>query len=154
MSKLDLTGQAEPATPSAGVITLYAGTDTLHSLKMKNENGDVTDLAVGRGVIQNIQNGNYTLVASDFSKHIYREGTATGLSTWTIPANASVPFIVGTPVSFANDGTGIVTIAISTDTLVQAATGSTGNRTLPQYGLASGLKVTSTRWVISGAGLT
>ena len=154
MSKLDLTGQAEPATPSAGVITLYAGTDALKSLKMKNDDGDVTDLAAGRGVIQNIQNGNYTLVSSDFSKHIYREGTATGVSTYTIPANANVAFDIGTPVSFVNDGTGAVTIAISTDTLIMAATGSTGSRTLPQYGLASALKLTSTRWVISGAGLT
>lgn len=149
---LNLAEQAEPATPSSGYSVLYTGTDG--RAKHKDDAGTVTDLSVGRGVEQNIQNGNYTLVASDFSKHIYREGTSTGVATWTIPANASVAFSLGTPVSFVNEGTGNVTIAISTDTLIMAATGGTGSRTLPQYGMASVLKVTSTRWVISGAGLT
>ena len=148
---LDLSEQVAPGTPSSGRGSLYAGTDGV--LRYINDDGDVIDLTAGRGITQNIQNGNYTLVASDFSKHIYREGTATGVATWTIPANASVPFDIGTPVTFVNEGTGAVTLAITSDTLVLAVAGSTGSRTLPQYGMATVLKLTSTRWIISGAGV-
>ena len=47
----------------------------------------------------------------------------------------------------------LVTIAITTDTMYQAATGTTGSRTLAQYGTATAMKLTSTTWIISGAGL-
>jgi hypothetical protein len=50
--------------------------------------------------------------------------------------------------------TDAVSIAITTDTLYQAGTGSTGTRTLAQYGVATALKLTSTTWLISGTGLT
>jgi hypothetical protein len=47
-----------------------------------------------------------------------------------------------------------MTIAITTDTLYFAGTGTTGSRTLAQYGVATALKLTSTTWIISGTGLT
>ena len=74
--------------------------------------------------------------------------------TFTIPANSSVAFPVGTAVSFINMTSNVVTIAITTDTMYLASTGTTGDRSLAQYGVATAVKITSTSWIISGAGLT
>jgi hypothetical protein len=48
----------------------------------------------------------------------------------------------------------VVTIAITSDTMYLAGTGTTGSRSLAQYGMASAIKMTSTTWIISGSGLT
>jgi hypothetical protein len=47
-----------------------------------------------------------------------------------------------------------VTISITTDTMYLGGTGSTGNRTLAAYGMATAVKVTTNTWFISGLGLT
>lgn len=105
-----------------------------------------------KGIPQNAQSGNYTLVLSDAAKQLYDTGS--GARTFTIPANASVAFPVGTVVTFINFGSGDRTIAITTDTLVLAGTGATGSRTLSQYGIATAVKITATFWQISGTGLS
>lgn len=104
---------------------------------------------------QNSQSTAYTLVLSDAEKHIYKPAAATAASTWTIPANASVAYVTGTAITFVNDtGAGAITIAITSDTLVLAGLGSTGSRTLAASGMATAIKMTSTRWMISGTGLS
>jgi hypothetical protein len=105
---------------------------------------------------QNSQGAAYTLVLADAGKHIYRPTSDTTARTWTLPANASVAYPIGTSITFINDGGNAtnVTIAITTDTLFWAYDGTTGSRTLSRYGVATAIKVTSTRWVISGVGLT
>lgn len=114
--------------------------------KLKVEN-------LGGVLYQNSQSGNYTLVLADRGKHIYHPTSDDNPRTWTIPANSSVAYPVGTVITFVNDQN-VITIAITTDTLVWAEDGSTGSRTLAEAGMATALKVTSTRWVISGIGLT
>ena len=99
---------------------------------------------------QNSQSGNYTLVLADSGKHIY----TTALATITIPANSSVAFPIGTAVTFINSSASATTIAITTDTMNLSPAGTTGSRTLAQYGMATAVKVTSTVWYISGTGLT
>jgi len=47
-----------------------------------------------------------------------------------------------------------VTVAITSDTMYLAGTGTTGSRTLAEYGMATAIKMTSTTWLISGSGLT
>jgi hypothetical protein len=116
--------------------------------------GLTVDLAGFRGVPQNAQGSNYTLVAADAGKHIYHASGDGSGDTYTIPANGSVAFPVGTTVTFVNDDSNAVSIAITTDTLALAGAGTTGTRTLAQYGVATAIKVTSTRWLISGTGLT
>ena len=104
---------------------------------------------------QNSQSAAYTLVLSDAGKSIYHPSADTTARTWTIPANSSVAFPVGTAITFINDSSaGVITIAITTDTLVLAKDGTTGSRTLAANGMATAIKMTSTRWMISGAGLT
>lgn len=118
---------------------------------------DVTITATGtiaadslgyRGLPQNSQTASYTLALADAGKHI--SITTGGV---VIPANSSIAFPVGTAiVVFNNSGTS-QNISITTDTLRQAGTANTGTRTLAQYGLATCVKVASTTWVISGAGV-
>jgi hypothetical protein len=103
---------------------------------------------------QNAQTTNYTLVIGDANKHIYHASGAGSGDTYTIPANASVAFPVGTAVTFVNSDSNSVSIAITTDTMTLAGTTSTGTRTLAQNGIATAVKVTSTAWIITGPGLT
>jgi len=104
-------------------------------------------------VPQNIQAAAYTLVLADAGKHIYH-ALGAAAATYTIPANASVAFPIGTAITFVNMATAAVTIAITTDTMNLAGAGTTGSRTLAQFGVATALKVTATQWLISGTGLT
>lgn len=119
---------------------------------------DVTITATGtigantlgyRGAPQEAKTGAYGLVLSDAGKHI--SITTGGV---TIPANASQAFPIGTIIGIYNNSGINQTISITTDTLRQAGTANTGSRTLAQYGFASLLKVDTTVWIISGAGVS
>jgi hypothetical protein len=108
-----------------------------------------------RGVPQNSQSAAYTLVIEDAGKHILHPSADTTARTFTIPANGTVAFAVGTVVTFVNQNAGgVITIAITTDTMRLAGAGTTGSRTLAANGIATAIKVTSTEWLISGTGLT
>ncbi len=97
----------------------------------------------------------YTLVLGDAGKQIYHPSADTSARTWTIPANSAVPYPIGTTITFINDnGAGVITIAITTDTMRLAGAGTTGSRTLAANGIATAVKLTSTSWIISGNGLT
>lgn len=118
------------------------------------QDGGATIASV-RSIPQNSQSGPYTLALTDAGGHVYHPPSDTTARTWTIPANGTVAFPIGTAVTFVNDSSaGAITIAITTDTLVLAGPGSTGSRTLAANGIATAIKVTSTRWVISGVNLT
>jgi hypothetical protein len=106
------------------------------------------------GANQSSQSSNYTLVLTDANKHILHPSGGGASDTFTIPANASVAFPLGTIITFVNDDSNAVSIAITTDTLVLAGAGTTGTRTLAQNGLATAMKITSTKWLISGVGLS
>lgn len=104
---------------------------------------------------QNSQSADYTLVLTDLGKHILHPSADTTPRTFTIPANASVAYPIGTALTFVNqNGAGTLTIAITTDTMRLASAGTTGSRTLAANGIATALKITSTEWIISGTGLT
>lgn len=103
---------------------------------------------------QNSNSANYTLVIGDAGKHILHPSGAGAGDTFTIPSNASVAFQIGTVVTFINEDSNSVSIAITTDTLVLANSTTTGTRTLAQNGVATAIKITSTKWIINGAGLS
>lgn len=105
-------------------------------------------------VPQNLQSANYTLVIGDANKQICHASGAGAGDTYTIPANASVAFSIGTVVTFVNLDSNTVAIVITSDTMTIAGTTTTGARTLAQNGVAQALKVTSTSWLIMGTGLT
>jgi hypothetical protein len=114
-----------------------------------------TNYPVGyREAPRNAQTGNYTLVLADRGKSVVMgDGTATAI-TATIPANSAVAFPIGTVIIFVNLNTVGLSIAITTDTLTLANSTTTGTRTLARNGLATCVKINTTSWLISGAGLT
>lgn len=107
-----------------------------------------------KGVPQNSQSTNYTCVLSDAGKHILHPSSGGSGDTFTIPANSSVAYPVGTVLTFVNADSNSVSIAITTDTMTLAGSTTTGTRTLGQNGIATAIKVTSTAWLISGTALT
>jgi hypothetical protein len=114
---------------------------------------DGTDAVGFRNTPVNSQSAAYTLVLADSGKTILHPVADDNARTFTIPANSSVAYPVGTVISFVNLQN-TVTIAITTDTMYLANDGATGSRTLAEYGMASAMKVDSTSWIISGNGLT
>jgi hypothetical protein len=135
------------------LVTPALGTPASGNLSSCTADG--TDAVGFRNIPQNAQTGNYTLVLADAGKHIYHAVGAGAGDTYTIPANGSVAYPIGTAITFINDdATNAVTIAITTDTLVLSPGTTTGSRTLATGGVATAIKVTSTRWIISGSGLT
>jgi len=97
------------------------------------------------------KSANYQLVLADRGKSILMNGSSI---TLTIPANGTVAFPVGTVVIIVNLNATALSIAITTDTLTLANSTTTGTRTLARNGLATCVKIGSTSWLISGAGLT
>lgn len=109
----------------------------------------------GVPVSQNSKSADYTLVIGDAGKHILHPSADTTARVFTIPANSSVAFPVGTVITFVNqNAAGVITIAITTDTMRLSPGGTTGSRTLAANGVATALKLTSTEWIISGTGLS
>jgi hypothetical protein len=151
------------AVSTAGrVITLPDATDTLVGRAttdtLSNKTAGVattssTAASLGYlGIPQSATATTATLAIGDAGKHIY---VITNGQTITIPANTSVAYPIGTTIDFiAGASATTVTIAIATDTMYLAGTGTTGSRTLAAHGMATAVKVDATTWYISGYGLT
>lgn len=155
----DLTTIAGLTATTDNVIQSKAGAWASRSVAQYSVDLQATGLiadAVGfRTIPQNSQSTAYTTVAADSGKHIYHPGADTTARIWTIDSNANVAYPIGTAITFVNDTLGgVITIAITADTLVLAGAGTTGSRTLAASGVATAVKMTSTRWMISGTGLT
>jgi hypothetical protein len=81
--------------------------------------------------LQNSQSAAYTTVLADAGKHIYHPSADTTARTWTIDSNTNVAYPIGTAITFVNDiSAGVITIAITSDTMYLAGAGTTGSRTL------------------------
>lgn len=133
------------------LIAPVLGTPTSGTLS--NCTVDGTDAVGFRNIPVNSQSAAYTLVLADGGKTILHPLADDNARTFTIPANSSVAYPVGTAVTFVNL-VNTVTIDITTDTMYLAGTGTTGSRTLAASGMATAVKVASTTWIISGNGLT
>jgi hypothetical protein len=142
------TAGTDYVAPSGALGTPSSGTLSGCTVDGTNEVGF-------KNIPQNSQSTAYTLVLGDSGKHILHPSADTTARTFTIPANSSVAFPVGTAITFVNqNGAGTVTIAITTDTIRLAGAGTTGSRTLAANGVATAIKITTTEWIISGTGLT
>lgn len=157
---------ADTLTVTAGRNIIVSGNATTDTLTIESKTTPdapvIGDTAKGFGYIGMPQNApsisgtyTYTFQLSDAGKHFYATGTPSS-ATLTIPANGTTAFEIGTTIVVINDfgAATNLSIAITTDTLQLAGTGTTGTRTLARYGMATLVKVTSTKWVISGNGLT
>lgn len=135
-------------TLSVSNTLTFAGTDST-TMTFPSASADIGYL----GMPQNSQSAAYTLVLGDAGKHILHPSSDNNARTFTIPANGSVAYPVGTTITFINM-INTVTIAITTDTMTLLTAGTTGSRTLAANGIATAVKISSTAWVISGNGLT
>jgi len=97
---------------------------------------------------QNSKSADYTLVIGDAGKQIFHPATDTSLRTFTIPANTSVAYDIGTIVLFVNEsGAGNLTIGITSDTL-QSLDGTTGSVLVIGGNVVNALKITATKWLL------
>ena len=127
-------------TPSSGVLS--------------NCSVDGTNGVGYLNIPQNSQSAAYTTVLADSGKSIFHPSSDANARTFTIAANASVAYPIGTVIQFVNMTSQVVTIAINSDTMYLGGTGTTGSRSLAIYGVANAMKMTSTTWIITGSGLT
>jgi hypothetical protein len=135
-------------TPAAPTATAGTNTTQLATTAF------VTSAVGTPGTVpENSQSVNYTTVLADAGKFIYHPATDNNARTFTIAANASVAYAIGTVISFVNM-INTLTIAITTDTMTLAGTGTTGSRTLAANGVCTAMKIGTTAWIISGTGLT
>ena len=141
-------GIVELATDAEAIT----GTDTTRATTPANVAATFPTI---RQIPQNSKSAAYDIVLTDAGKHLYHPGSDTDARTWTIPANSSIAFPIGSAITFVNDtSAGAITIAITSDVLVLSPDGTTGSRTLAANGIATCIKMTATRWMISGSGLT
>jgi hypothetical protein len=162
---ISLSGTALPvANGGTGATTLTAnnvilGNGTSAPLFVApGTNGNVltsngttwTSAAAGGSVVQYPQNSrsaDYTLVLGDAGKQIFHPSSDTSVRTFTIPANSSVAFPVGTVVLFTVENGGrSVNVAITSDTLVFGS-GTTGTITVTPNNTLMCIKVTATKWM-------
>jgi hypothetical protein len=137
---------------SPSLTTPALGTPTAGVLSSCTVDG--TDAVGFRNTPVNSQSTAYTAVLADAGKTIYHPASDANDRTFTIPANSSVAYAVGTVLTFVNLSANDLTIAITDDTMYLAGDGATGSRTLAEYGIASAVKLASTTWLISGNNLT
>ena len=159
----DLTGTLGVANGGTGAATLTAnnvllgnGTSAVQTVapgtsgNLLTSNGTSwVSSAPSSGVSfpQNSQSANYTLVLGDAGKQIFHPAADANVRTYTIPANASVAFPIGTVVLFTveNGGT-TVGVVITSDTLVYG-NGTTGSISVPANQTLMAIKVTATKWM-------
>lgn len=144
------------AVGSAGAPVVNGGAlGTPTSGDLSSCTADGTNSVGFRHIPQNSKSAAYTTVLADAGKHILHPSADTTARTMTIDSNANVAYPVGTALTFVNQASaGVMTIAITADTMRLAGAGTTGSRTLAANGIATALKLTSTEWIISGTGLT
>lgn len=146
-------GGSTGATDNRALRADGTGGSTVQSSNLTIPDDAVATEVGYMNIPQNSQSVNYTTVMVDRGGHLYHPTSDDNPRTWTIDSNANVAYPIGTAITFVNDQN-TITIAITSDTLVWAEDGSTGSRTLAENGVATAIKVTSTRWIISGVGLS
>ena len=154
------TNTTQLATTAFVTNAVTTATGSLGSMSTQNANNvnitggtmsGMTSIADTVGNVRNLPVQNkitsYVLVASD-------NGQVISITTGGVTVPSGV-FSAGQAVSIYNDSASTQTITQGGGaTLIQAATGTTGNRSLARNGLCTVLCVASNSFVITGAGLT
>lgn len=135
-----------------GYTPVNKAADTATNLTTNPASGAAT-LAGYLGAPANLQNANYTLGPTDAGKKLMH--TDSSPYTWTVPTDATPGLAADSVVGMVNIGAGVITIAPAAGvTLYLAGAGTTGNRTLAQWGVATLMQVGADIWLIGGVGVT
>ena len=114
---------------------------------------EVTGLRWGAfGIPSKVVNADYTLTLPDNGYGLDHEAGAGAGDTYTIPANASLALPIGFTFSVFNQATDDLTVEVTSDTLLELATGTSGSVLVEQYGSATFRKVANTTWWWWGGG--
>lgn len=142
-----LTAANQSAARSAILAAKSGVNDDLISIPV---NTTINGFKIGyREVGRNVQNAGYTTVMNDSGLFIYMNS----VGTFTIPSNSVVAYPIGTAITFLNMTGSNCSIA-NGDNMYQAFVGSSGTRTLANFGIATALKYSEIGWIISGSGLS
>jgi hypothetical protein len=168
-ANLTSTSLTVGANVTVNTSTMFVGNSTVNTsitssqASLANSTGNtvivpgaitVNSISVGyRDIPITIQNATYGFVLTDAGKGIGKDNTTA--YTYTIPANGTTAFPIGTAITvFNGNTTSNITIAITTDTLRLAGTTTTGSRTVAPWGVCTLYKIASTVWLASGPGVT
>ncbi len=153
-----LYGQASASLTDLTVTTLTNTTANVTTIAGSNTTPAATPSTTATGYLGtpvNTQNAAYGFVMTDAGKTIYHDETTA--RTWTIPADGTIAFPIGTVIILDNTGNsggapGAITLSITTDTLRRGdGTAGTGNRTIGSNQVAAIRKNKATEWVITGS---
>jgi hypothetical protein len=146
------SGKLAKRASGSGIVKWTSG---VASIASAGADYQAADAQLFSNIPQVSKSAAYTTVLTDGQKHIFHPSADTTARIWTIDSNANVAYPIGTAITFINQhSAGVVTIAITTDTMRLAGSGTTGSRTLAADGVATAIKVTATEWIISGTGLS
>jgi hypothetical protein len=144
--------------PSAANITTAVGDravyesdgTTVYCVSYIRANGEAVVGTSSASVVnypQSIQSANYTLVLADAGYQIFHPASDTAARVFTIPANSSVAYPIGTVLVFVNEtGAKGLSVAITTDTL-RSTLLTTGTQAVPAGNVLTALKVAATKWL-------
>ena len=140
------TSAGAALTSLGAQATLVSGTNikTVNSTSLLGS-GDISVNSVVQ-YPQNIQSTNYTLVIGDAGKQIFHPASDTSNRVFTIPANSSVAFSIGTVVLFTVENGGTAVEVSCGDTLVFGG-GTTGTLAVLPNNTLMCIKVTATKWM-------
>jgi hypothetical protein len=94
----------------------------------------------------------YTTVAGDLGRQLLHPAADANVRTFTIDSNL---YNVGAALTFVNETAQALLIAITaSNTLTLANSTTSGTRSLAQNGFATAFKITASKWLISGPGLS
>ena len=139
---------------SSGVVQTTGGGLGTTTGALTNTTVDGTNAPGFLTIPQNSQSAAYTTVLADAGKCVFHPASDANARTFTIAANSSVAYPIGTVIQFINMTSQVVTIAITSDTLTWAQGGSSGSRTLAQWGVANVVKIGTTQWLLTGTNVT
>lgn len=138
----DLTTIAGQANAAYGLALLTMANAAAVKTSLAIAQADITD---NGQVVYTTQVDSYTLVAGDKGTVVeIDKATAASL---TVPANASVPFALGTIIEIHQRGAGQVTIVPDAGVTIDSPLGL---KISAQYGTASLRKRSTNGWVLSG----
>lgn len=143
-SQLSVGIGAEFLVDDAGNVT--AASIISNSIQSTPVSPFAADSVGTAGEVQRSFSEDTNIAASDCGKMLYHPASDANIRVVTILANTSLALDIGHNFEIINDSANDVTLAITDDTLIQAATGTTGSITIPQYGTCFVRKVAATRW--------